>query len=34
VPPTLPFYSGKPWFVPLAMKYFDWHDRRIARRSA
>jgi glycine/D-amino acid oxidase-like deaminating enzyme len=34
VPPTLPFYSGKPWFVPLAMKYFDWHDRRIARRGA
>lgn len=29
--PTFPFYSGKPWFVPLAMRYFDWHDRRIAR---
>lgn len=32
-PPTLPFYRGRPWFVPLAMRYFDWHDRRIARRG-
>jgi glycine/D-amino acid oxidase-like deaminating enzyme len=24
--PTLPFYSGNPWFVPLAMRYFDWKD--------
>ena len=24
--PTLPFYSGKPWFVSLAMRYFDWKD--------
>jgi len=29
--PTLPLYRGNPWFVPLAMKYFDWHDARIAR---
>lgn len=28
--PTAPLYRGSPWFVPLAMKYFDWHDRRIA----
>jgi len=27
-PPTLPFYTGNPWFVPLAMRWFDWHDRR------
>jgi glycine/D-amino acid oxidase-like deaminating enzyme len=33
-PPTLPLYGGKPWFVPLAMKYFGWHDRRIAARGA
>jgi hypothetical protein len=33
-PPTVPLYTGKPWFVPLAMKYFDWHDRRIAARGA
>lgn len=26
-PPTMPFYTGNPWFVPLAMKWFDWHDR-------
>jgi glycine/D-amino acid oxidase-like deaminating enzyme len=24
--PTLPFYRGNPWFVPLAMRYFDWKD--------
>jgi len=33
-PPTLPLYGGNPWFVPLAMRYFEWHDRRIARRGA
>lgn len=32
-PPTLPFYRGRPWFVPLAMRYFEWHDRRIAARG-
>lgn len=26
--PTIPFYTGNPWFVPLAMRWFDWHDRR------
>jgi glycine/D-amino acid oxidase-like deaminating enzyme len=26
--PTLPFYSGNPWFVPMAMRYFDWKDRK------
>jgi len=24
--PTLPLYSGNPWFLPLAMRYFDWKD--------
>jgi len=24
--PTLPLYSGNPWFVPAAMRYFDWKD--------
>jgi glycine/D-amino acid oxidase-like deaminating enzyme len=24
--PTLPLYNGNPWFVPLAMRYFDWKD--------
>lgn len=33
-PPTLPLYGGNPWFVPLAMRWFDWHDRQIARRGA
>jgi glycine/D-amino acid oxidase-like deaminating enzyme len=26
--PTLPLYSGNPWFLPLAMRYFDWKDRK------
>jgi len=25
--PTLPFYSGNPWFLSMAMRYFDWKDR-------
>jgi glycine/D-amino acid oxidase-like deaminating enzyme len=24
--PTLPLYRGNPWFVPMAMRYFDWKD--------
>jgi glycine/D-amino acid oxidase-like deaminating enzyme len=31
---TKPFYRGNPWFVPAAMRYFDWKDRRLARRRA
>lgn len=30
--PTLPLYRGNPWFVPLAMRAFDWKDRWRARR--
>lgn len=30
--PTLPFYRGNPWFLPLAMRYFAWKDARLARR--
>ena len=29
--PTLPLYRGNPWFVPMAMRYFDWKDARLAR---
>lgn len=25
--PTLPGYTGKPWFVPLVMKFFEFRDR-------
>jgi len=32
--PTLPFYGGNPWFVPLAMRWFDWKDARFARKEA
>ena len=31
--PTFPLYDGSPWFVPIAMRYFGWHDRRIAGRD-
>jgi glycine/D-amino acid oxidase-like deaminating enzyme len=32
--PTVPFYGGNPWFVPLAMRWFDWKDARFARKGA
>ncbi|WP_137392037.1 NAD(P)/FAD-dependent oxidoreductase [Rhodoligotrophos defluvii] len=28
---SMPLYTGNPWFVPLAMKYFDLHDWWIGR---
>jgi glycine/D-amino acid oxidase-like deaminating enzyme len=31
--PTFPGYSGNPWFVPLAMRWFDWQDARLARKA-
>jgi glycine/D-amino acid oxidase-like deaminating enzyme len=31
--PTLPFYGGNPWFVPLAMRWFDWKDAQLARKG-
>ena len=31
--PTLPFYRGNPWFLPLAMRYFAWQDARLARSA-
>jgi glycine/D-amino acid oxidase-like deaminating enzyme len=31
--PTAPFYSGKPWFVPYAMAYYDWRDQRESRAA-
>jgi glycine/D-amino acid oxidase-like deaminating enzyme len=31
--PTLPFYRGDPWFLPLAMRYFAWKDERLARSA-
>jgi glycine/D-amino acid oxidase-like deaminating enzyme len=30
---TMPLYSGNPWFVPIAMRYFDWRDARAAHAS-
>lgn len=31
--PTLPFYRGNPWFLPIAMRYFAWKDARLARST-
>jgi glycine/D-amino acid oxidase-like deaminating enzyme len=31
--PTLPFYRGNPWFLPLAMRYFAWKDAGLSRRG-
>ena len=31
--PTIPLYGGNPWFVPLAMRYFERADRRLAART-
>jgi glycine/D-amino acid oxidase-like deaminating enzyme len=27
--PTMPFYRGDPWFLPLAMRWFAWKDARL-----
>ena len=33
--PTLPFYRGNPWFLPLVMRWFAFKDAKLARsRSA
>jgi glycine/D-amino acid oxidase-like deaminating enzyme len=29
--PTMPFYRGNPWFLPLAMRYFAWKDASLDR---
>lgn len=29
--PTLPFYNGTGLVAPIAMRYFDWYDRMIAK---
>lgn len=31
--PTFPGYTGNPWFVPLAMRWYDWMDARFARQA-
>ncbi len=30
-PPFIPFYNGKPWFLPAFMGYYGWQDRRAER---
>lgn len=32
--PTVPGFTGSPWFVPTFMKYYDWLDRRDGGRPA
>ncbi len=32
--PTRPLYSGKPWFLPAAVAWYRWQDRRQHRKAA
>lgn len=32
--PTRPLYSGKPWFLPAAVAWYRWQDRRQHKRVA
>jgi glycine/D-amino acid oxidase-like deaminating enzyme len=31
--PSMPFYNGNSWFMPLVMKAFDWQDAQVAKRG-
>jgi glycine/D-amino acid oxidase-like deaminating enzyme len=31
-PKTVPFYSGKPWFIPIVYSMYEWHDKRTLHR--
>ncbi len=31
---SIPLYNGNPWFLPLAMRFFAWQDRALAKSSA
>lgn len=30
--PTIPFYDGRPWFVPIVMRYYAYRDAMMSRR--
>lgn len=30
-PKAIPFFSGKPWFIPAVYSVYEWHDRRTLR---
>jgi glycine/D-amino acid oxidase-like deaminating enzyme len=32
--PTRPLYSGKPWFLPAAVAWYRWQDRRQCKKAA
>ena len=32
--PTRPLYTGSPWFLPAAVAWYRWHDRRQCRKAA
>ena len=32
--PTRPLYRGRPWFLPAAVRYYNWRDRRDRARAA
>lgn len=31
--PTVPFYDGRPWFVPAVMRYYAYRDNQLARKG-
>ena len=31
--PSRPFYTGRPWFLPAAVAWYRWRDRRECRRA-
>ncbi|AZO58236.1 MAG: FAD-binding oxidoreductase [Mesorhizobium sp.] len=31
-PKAVPFYRGKPWFIPLVYSLYEWRDKRAMRR--
>lgn len=33
-PAAIPFYSGKPWFMPAVFAWLSWQDRQAARKRA
>lgn len=32
-PPAIPFYRGKPWFIPAVFAWYSWQDRQTQRKT-
>lgn len=33
IPPTRPFYTGRPWFLPAAVSWYKWQDGRAQSKA-